>query len=92
MDQNDGEESVRCEKYEKAFAGPRPLTVLGSAEDLTVPDDVDQDRGFVEELDEDSLPDSIDDMYIQSGIVELCGSLVEVRPLQVLDISNASRS
>ncbi|KAI6351785.1 hypothetical protein MCOR25_009736 [Pyricularia grisea] len=62
------------------------------SEDLTVPDDVDQDRGFVEELDEDSLPDSIDDMYIQSGIVELCGSLVEVRPLQVLDISNASRS
>ncbi|KLU91679.1 hypothetical protein MAPG_10197 [Magnaporthiopsis poae ATCC 64411] len=70
-----------------AFA-PRPLTVLELTEALTIPDDDDDDddndddyddHDDYDELHEDDLPDDIDEPYVRSGIVDLCGSLVEVR-------------
>ncbi|KAL8393205.1 hypothetical protein RB595_003125 [Gaeumannomyces hyphopodioides] len=55
-----------------AFAS-RPLTVLELAEALTIPED------DADDLDDDDLPDNIDELYIWEGIVGLCESLVEVR-------------
>ncbi|KAL8366248.1 hypothetical protein RB595_007664 [Gaeumannomyces hyphopodioides] len=55
----------------------RPLTVLELVEALTILEDGDAD-----DLDDDELPDEmsdIDEDYVQTNIVDLCGSLVEVR-------------
>ncbi len=52
----------------------RPLTVSEMTEALIVEPD---DDGVTLQLDE--LPDSIDDDYINSEIIDICGDLVEVR-------------
>ncbi|KAL8301067.1 hypothetical protein RB593_000054 [Gaeumannomyces tritici] len=60
-----------------AAFGARPLTVLELVEALTIPQDADAD-----DLDDEELPDEmsdIDEDYVQTNIVDLCGSLVEVR-------------
>lgn len=69
-------ESSRCRAFSIlrwAAYGLRPITVLEITEALLLAD---------EECDEpsyDELPDSIDDVYIRSEIIDLCGSLVETR-------------
>ncbi|KAK2035778.1 hypothetical protein LZ31DRAFT_446670, partial [Colletotrichum somersetense] len=50
----------------------RPLTVCEIAEAVLINDDWD-------DLPVDELPDSVDDYYIDSEILGLCGSLIEVR-------------
>lgn len=55
-----------------AFA-TRPLTVLELTEALTIPEN------DADDLDDDDLPDNIDELYIWECIVRLCESLVEVR-------------
>ncbi|KAI3331487.1 prion-inhibition and propagation-domain-containing protein [Xylariaceae sp. AK1471] len=52
----------------------RPLTVLEITECLLLPD------GECDELDYEELPDSIDEIYVKTEILELCGSLIETRP------------
>jgi predicted ATPase len=50
----------------------RPLTVLEITEALTIADEG-------EDLDTDELPDTIDEEYIKSGILGICGSFVETQ-------------
>ncbi|GKT61429.1 ankyrin repeat domain-containing protein 52 [Colletotrichum tofieldiae] len=50
----------------------RPLTVCEITEAVLINDDCD-------DLPVDELPDSVDDDYIESEILGLCGSLIEVR-------------
>jgi hypothetical protein len=52
----------------------RPLTITELAEALAVSGDDD-----VDELDEDELPDCIDEDFIQDEIIHIAGDLVEVR-------------
>ena len=52
----------------------RPLTVFEMTEALIV-----KPEHNVDEFDLTDLPDSIDDEYINTEIIDLCGSLVEVR-------------
>jgi ankyrin repeat protein len=52
----------------------RPLTVLEITGCLLLPDEE------CDELDYEELPDSIDDIYIKTEILDLCGSLIETRP------------
>ncbi|KAI0450083.1 prion-inhibition and propagation-domain-containing protein [Xylaria acuta] len=61
----------------------RPLTVLEITECLLIPD------GEDEEIDYEELPDSIDEIYVKTEILELCGSLIEIRvgPNSALDRS-----
>ncbi|GJC90580.1 hypothetical protein ColLi_13418 [Colletotrichum liriopes] len=50
----------------------RPLTVCEITEAVLINDDCD-------DLPVDELPDSVDDEYVESEILGLCGSLIEVR-------------
>ena len=52
----------------------RPLTVLKMTKALTIRDEDDCDN-----LQIDEIPDVIDDEYINDEILDLCGSLVEIR-------------
>ena len=52
----------------------RPLTIIEITEALLIVDNDD-----CEDLSLDELPDSVDDEYVQSGILGLCGSLIETR-------------
>ncbi|KAK7757566.1 hypothetical protein SLS62_000581 [Diatrype stigma] len=69
-------QSSRCRAFSIlrwAAYGLRPITVVEITEALLLAD---------EECDEPSyeeLPDCVDDIYIRSEIIELCGSLVETR-------------
>ncbi|GAP82969.2 putative NACHT nucleoside triphosphatase [Rosellinia necatrix] len=51
----------------------RPLTVLEITECLLIPDTEDS------EIDYEELPDVIDKIYINTEILELCNSLIEIR-------------
>ncbi|KAJ3551386.1 hypothetical protein NPX13_g11375 [Xylaria arbuscula] len=55
----------------------RPLTIYEITEALLLADD---DCGA---LDYTELPDSIDEIYVKTEIVELCGSLIEVRKAEI---------
>ena len=55
----------------------RPLTVSEITEALIVPDD-----DYFEDL-LDDLPDCIDNDYINDEVIDLCGSLIEVRGLKL---------
>ncbi|TRX93685.1 hypothetical protein FHL15_005361 [Xylaria flabelliformis] len=61
----------------------RPLTVPEITECLLIPD---EENGHI---DYEELPDCIDEIYIKTEILELCGSLVEIRaePNSALDRS-----
>ena len=52
----------------------RPLTVIEMTEALAVTDEDDYDN-----LQIDEIPDVVDDEYINDEILDLCGSLVEIR-------------
>ncbi|KAJ3569138.1 hypothetical protein NPX13_g6185 [Xylaria arbuscula] len=55
----------------------RPMTIYEITEALLL---VDDDCG---ELDYTELPDAVDEVYIKTRIVELCGSLIEVRKAEL---------
>ncbi|KAI0860567.1 hypothetical protein F4860DRAFT_478862 [Xylaria cubensis] len=61
----------------------RPLTVPEITECLLIPD---EENGHI---DYEELPDCIDEIYIKTEILELCGSLIEIRaePNSALDRS-----
>ncbi|KAI0546378.1 hypothetical protein F4679DRAFT_557746 [Xylaria curta] len=61
----------------------RPLTILEITECLLIPDEED------DEVDYEELPDCIDEIYVKTEILELCGSLIEIRagPNSALDSS-----
>ncbi|KAI0182170.1 ankyrin-1, partial [Xylaria flabelliformis] len=58
-----------------------PLTISEITDCLLIPD------GENEEIDYEELPDCIDEMYVKTEILELCGSLIEIRaePSSALD-------
>ncbi|KAI8944701.1 ankyrin repeat-containing domain protein [Xylaria longipes] len=51
----------------------RPLTILEITECLLIPERED------DEIDYEELPDSIDEIYVKTEILELCSSLIEIR-------------
>ncbi|KAI0423772.1 hypothetical protein F5Y09DRAFT_354613 [Xylaria sp. FL1042] len=51
----------------------RPLTVLEITECLLIPD------GECDKIDYEELPESIDDVYVKTEILDLCCSLIETR-------------
>jgi ankyrin repeat protein len=63
----------------------RPLTVKEVTEALAVIDDDDCDDLCIDEM-----PDTIDEEYIEDEIIDICRSLVEVRPGEASDSSTAS--
>ncbi|KAI0906228.1 prion-inhibition and propagation-domain-containing protein [Ustulina deusta] len=67
-----------------AAFGQRPLTVLEITEALLLAD------GECEELDYEELPDPIDSIYIKTEILDLCASLVEIRPGSTSDLGNST--
>ncbi|KAI0479777.1 prion-inhibition and propagation-domain-containing protein [Xylaria cf. heliscus] len=66
-----------------AAFGERPLTVLEITEALLLAD------GECENIDYEGLPDSIDSVYIKTEILDLCVSLVEIRPGLTSDLGNS---
>ncbi|KAI8951440.1 prion-inhibition and propagation-domain-containing protein [Xylaria longipes] len=67
----------------------RPLTVLEITEGLLLAYDKCEELDG-EELDYEELPDSIDSIYIKTEILDLCVSLVEIRPGSTSDLSNST--
>ncbi|KAI0405817.1 hypothetical protein F4802DRAFT_606591 [Xylaria palmicola] len=67
-----------------AAFGQRPLTVLEITEALLLGD------GEYEDLDYEELPDSVDPDYIRTEILDLCASLVEIRPGSTSDLGNST--
>ncbi|KAJ8132125.1 hypothetical protein O1611_g1496 [Lasiodiplodia mahajangana] len=63
----------------------RPLTVLEITECLLLPDGHDDD-----EIDYEELPDSVDQVYVRTEILELCGSLIEIRAKSKSDIGDST--
>ncbi|KAJ2989778.1 hypothetical protein NUW58_g3296 [Xylaria curta] len=50
----------------------RPLTILELTECLLI-------TGECDEIDYEELPDTVDDIYVKTEILEICGSLIEIR-------------
>jgi len=62
----------------------RPLTVCEITECLLLQD------GENDEIDYEELPDSIDEVYIRTELLELCESLVEIRPGSTCDLGDST--
>ncbi|KAI1420295.1 prion-inhibition and propagation-domain-containing protein [Xylaria sp. FL1777] len=62
----------------------RPLTVLEMTECLLIPD------GEGDEIDYEELPDSIDEVYVRTEILELCGSLIETQAKPSSQLCNST--
>ncbi|KAI1735544.1 ankyrin repeat-containing domain protein [Xylaria scruposa] len=69
-----------------AAFGRRPLTVLEITEGLLFADDKCEESDY----DCEELPDSIDSTYTKTEILDLCVSLVEIRPYSTSDLSNST--
>ncbi|KAI1125655.1 ankyrin repeat-containing domain protein [Nemania abortiva] len=62
----------------------RPLTVLEITECLLLPNGEDGD------IDYEELPDFIDQVYVRTEILELCGSLIEIRAKPKSDLGDST--